>query len=141
MSADGLAVAAQHADIVGFSGLRQIAGSPPGTFTLASPAETLDRVDGVRRQAGDRSYRSDVLLQTVIIDREPEDSAAEIVAGAPELTVEQVLDTPFALFARDAASAAEELRRRQQVYGFDSFTTHQPNLEALGGVIAAYRSP
>jgi hypothetical protein len=33
-----------------------------------------------------------------------------------------------------------ELRRRQQMYGFDSVTTHQPNLEALGEVIAACRA-
>jgi len=33
-----------------------------------------------------------------------------------------------------------ELRRRQQMYGFDSVTTHQPNLEALGEVISACRA-
>jgi hypothetical protein len=36
MSASGLAVAARHADIVGFAGLRQLPGAPPGTFTVAS---------------------------------------------------------------------------------------------------------
>jgi hypothetical protein len=30
-----------------------------------------------------------------------------------------------------------QLRRRQRVYGFDSVTTRQPYLEALGEVIAA----
>lgn len=140
MSRQGLAVAARHADIVGFAGLRQVEGAPPGTFTLCSAAETAERVDQVARWAGGRSYRSDVLLQKVVIDRDPEEAAAEIVATAPGLTVEQVLDTPFALFARDAQDAAEELRRRHRLYGFDSVTTHQPNLDVLAEVMVAYRA-
>ena len=139
MSHHGLAVAARHADIVGFAGLRQVPGAPPGTFTLSSAAETAERVEEVCRQAGGRPYRSDALLQMVVIGRDPEDAAAEVAAATPGLTVEQILDTPFALFARDAPHAAEELRRRHQVYGFDGVTTHQPNMEALGEVMAAYR--
>lgn len=139
MSHQGLAVAARHADVVGFAGLRQVTGAPPGTFTVCSAAETAARVDLVRRQAGDRPYRSDVLLQEVRLGPEPEQAAAEIVASTPGLTVEQILETPFALFARDAGQAADELRRRQALYGFDSVTAHQPSMEALGEVMAAYR--
>jgi hypothetical protein len=44
----------------------------------------------VRRQAGGRPYRSDALLQWVVIGRGPADAAEEIVAGASgALTVEQ----------------------------------------------------
>ena len=140
MSRLGLAVAARHADVVAFAGLRQVRGAPPGTFTLCSAAETADRVHHVRQQAGSRPYRSDVLLQKVVIGRDPEEAAVEIVAAAPGLTVEQVLDTPFALFARDASDAAAELRRRREVYGFDGVTTHQPEMDALADVMAAYRT-
>ena len=95
----------------------------------------------MRRQAGGRPYRSDVLLQWVVTGRDPADAAAEIAAGASgAFTVEQLLDTPFALLAHDVSQAVAELRRRQQVYGFDSVTTHQPHLEALGKVIAAHRA-
>lgn len=139
MSSAGLAVAARHADIVGFSGLRREPGAPPDTFTLCSANETAERVEEVRRQAGGRPYRSDVLLQLVRVDRDPEQAAAEIVATNSDLTVEQVLDTPFVLIAGDARQGAAELRRRRERYGFDSVTTHQANLEALGEVIAAYR--
>jgi hypothetical protein len=97
-------------------------------------------VDEVRREAGGRPYRSDVLLQAVVIGKDPEASATEMAAGFPFITAEQILDTPFVLLAQDAGQAADELRRRQQVYGFDSVTTHQPSLEPLGEVIAAYRS-
>jgi probable F420-dependent oxidoreductase len=140
MSRAGLAVAARHADVVGFTGLRQVKDAPVGTFTLCSATETAERVDEVRRQAGGRRYRTDVLLQVVVIGRDPEEAAAELTARVPGLTVEQLLDSPFVLLAQDAAQAADELRRRRAVYGFDSVTTHQPNLEALGEVVAAYRA-
>lgn len=141
MSGPALSVAARHAQIVGFAGLRHVKGAPAGTFTVCSAAETATRVDEVRRQAGGRPYRSDVLLQRVVIGRDPEDAAAEIAASVGgHLTVEQLLDTPFVLLAQDVSHAVAELRRRQQVYGFDSVTTHQPNLEALGEVIAAHRA-
>ena len=135
MSRPGLGLAARYADVVAFSGLRQVTGATSGTFTLCSAAETADRVHHIRRQAGSRPYRSDVLLQKVVVGRDPEEAAAEIVAGAPGLTVEQVLDTPF---ARDASDAAAELRRRHEVYGFDGVTTHQSEMDALAGVMAAY---
>src|SRR5215472_4771132 len=59
MSAAGLSVAARHADIVGFAGLRQMPRRPPGTFTLCSAAETRPRVDHVRARAAGRPYRFD----------------------------------------------------------------------------------
>jgi alkanesulfonate monooxygenase SsuD/methylene tetrahydromethanopterin reductase-like flavin-dependent oxidoreductase (luciferase family) len=142
MSSSELSVAARHAEIVCFTGLRQVPGAPVGTFTVCSGAETVQRVDDVRRRAGGRRYRSDVLLQWVVIGQDPEHAAARIAASAPgSLTVPKLLASPVALLVRDVGHAVEELRRRQQVYGFDSVTTHQPNLEALAEIIAAYRTP
>jgi Luciferase-like monooxygenase len=42
MSTRGLAVAADHADIVSFSGLRQLKDGPPGAFTVATSDQTDD---------------------------------------------------------------------------------------------------
>ncbi len=113
MSSAGLAVAARHAD---------------------------DRVAEVRGLAGGRPYRSDVLLQQVVIGKSPAQAAAEMATAEPTLTEQQILDSPFLLHAADARQAADELRRRRQQYGFDSVTTHQLSMEALGQVIAAYRA-
>ncbi|MGH3868239.1 MAG: hypothetical protein ACRDQ4_19395 [Pseudonocardiaceae bacterium] len=56
-----------------------------------------------------------MLLQRVVIGRDPADAAAEIAAGADgQLTVEQLLDTPFVLLAQDVGQAVAELRRRQR---------------------------
>src|SRR5215469_6005489 len=139
MSARGLAVAAKHAEVIGFAGLRQVRGEPLGTLTLVSAAETAERVAQVREQAAGREYRSDVLLQHVVVGKSPAESAGEMAAEVPGVDVREILDSPFVLYAEDAAEAASELRRRHQRYGFDSVTTHQPSMEALGEVIAAYR--
>jgi probable F420-dependent oxidoreductase len=139
MSGPGLEVAARHADVIGFSGLRQIAGQAAGTFRLSSAAETADRVAEVRRLAGGRPYRSDALLQHVVVGKDPREAAAEMAAAVPRLRIEQILDSPFVLYAEDAGQAARELLRRREVYGFDCVTTHQPSMEALGQVIAACR--
>src|SRR5215472_14782481 len=139
MSRPGLAVAARYADIVGFAGLLQVPGAPLGTFRLASAAETEERVREVRGLAGDRLYRSDVLLQHVVVGKSSRTAAEEMAAAVPQLSVAEILDSPFVLYADDAEAAAAELRRRHELYGFDSVTTHQPSMEALGLVIAAYR--
>ncbi|MGI9005821.1 MAG: TIGR03621 family F420-dependent LLM class oxidoreductase [Streptosporangiaceae bacterium] len=140
MSAAGLAVAARHADIVGFSGLRQLPGQEPGTFRLSTAAETAQAVATVREQAGGRAYRSDALLQRVVIGQDPGEAAAAMAAAAPPLSPAEILDSPFMLFGRTAEEAAGELERRGQEFGFDRVTTHQSSLEALGQVIAAYRA-
>jgi hypothetical protein len=56
------------------------------------------------------------------------------------MTAEEIEASPFVLYAKTADEAAAELRRRHELYGFDSVTTHQPSMEQLGKVIAAYRS-
>jgi probable F420-dependent oxidoreductase len=140
MSDAGLRVAARHADIVGFAGLKQVEGAPAGTFTLSSAQETDERVQLVRRHAAGRGYRSDVLLQVIALGSAPADTAARIAASMATVEPQLLLDSPFALLARDAREAADTLLQRSERYGFDSFTTHQPHLEALGEVIAAHRT-
>ncbi len=107
------------------------ASTPPGTFTLCS--ETRQRVDQVRAQAAGRPYRSDVLLQAVVIGQDPDKTASQWVTEEPDLTAGQVLDSPFVLLAEDAAHAAAILRHRQDQYGFDSVTTYQPSLDPRPG--------
>ena len=139
MTTPGLRVAADHADIVSFAGLLQLPARPPGTFTIASTAETERRTTEVRELANGRPYRSDALLQAVVIGEEPEIAAARLAAAFDTVTSERLLDTPFVLLARDRAHAAELIAERRDRFGFDCYTTHQPYLDGLGEVIAAYR--
>jgi probable F420-dependent oxidoreductase len=137
MTSPGLRVAARHADIVAFSGLLQIPGASPGTFIPASGAQTRERVDEVREQAAGREHRSDALLQVIRLGSDPRAAAEELAAEWGAITAEQLLDTPFILLARDAAHAVEILAQRHEDFGFDSFMTHEPNLDALGQILAA----
>ena len=137
MTSAGLSVAARHGDIVAFAGLLPIPGASPGRFTVASSAQTQQRVREVREQAAGRDYRSDALLQVVRLEADPQAAAEKLAAEWGDISAERLLDTPFVLIARDASHAAEILAQRHEQFGFDSFTTHQPNLDALGDVIAA----
>jgi alkanesulfonate monooxygenase SsuD/methylene tetrahydromethanopterin reductase-like flavin-dependent oxidoreductase (luciferase family) len=130
MSRRGLAVAARHADIVAFAGLR----ITPAGFAMSGPEETDAAIAQVRNAAAGRPYRSDVLLQAVTVEGDPRAQAA---AWAPEMDVDALLASPYALFAPDPASARAELEHRRTRWGFDCFMTHAPHLEALGAVIAA----
>lgn len=140
MTSPGLRVAARHADIVAFSGLLQVPGAAAGTFKLASAKQTEQRVLEVREQAAGRPYRSDALLQVVVIGEDPEATAARLAAEPGPVSAEQLLDTPFVLLARDRSHAAELLAERHERYGFASFTTHEPSLDALGQIIGLDRS-
>jgi alkanesulfonate monooxygenase SsuD/methylene tetrahydromethanopterin reductase-like flavin-dependent oxidoreductase (luciferase family) len=139
MTPPGLRVAAGHADIVSFSGLVQVPGAPAGTFTVAPAAETERRVAEVRDMAAGRVYRSDALLQVMVIGEDPSVVAARLAAEFRSISAEQLLDTPFVLLARDGAHATELIAERHARFGFDSFTTHEPYLEPLGELIAGHR--
>jgi probable F420-dependent oxidoreductase len=139
MTSPGLRIAAQHADIVAFSGLLQAPGAPAGTLTFASSADTERRVAEVRKLAAGRVYRSDALLQAVVIGEAPATAAARLAPEYRTITAGQLLDTPFVVLARDASHAAELIAERQERFGFDSFMTHEFNLDALGHVISAYQ--
>lgn len=137
MTSPGLRVAARHADIVAFSGLLRIPRASPGSFMVASASQTRERVGEVREQAAGRAYRSDALLQVIRLGADPKAAAEDLAAEWGGISAEQLLDTPFVLLARDPLHAAEILAQRREEFGFDSFMTHEPNLEALGQVIAA----
>jgi hypothetical protein len=53
------------------------------------------------------------------------------------ISAEQLVDTPFILLPRDGSHAAEIFARREEDFGFGSFMTEEPNLDALGQIIVA----
>lgn len=142
MGPKGLGVAARLADIIGLAGVLQVHGEPPGTFTLASPEQTAERMTLVRAIAGDRTPVLDALLQRVVVDRDPEHAVAELAAeveatGRGPLDTDLWLRSPFALFAPTPAAGAEELIRRGQSYGISSWCTHARSGPGLAAVRAA----
>jgi probable F420-dependent oxidoreductase len=139
MSTRGLAVAAEYADIVSFSGLRQLTDGPPGAFTVATSDQTDELVGYVDRRRGGRPYEADMLLQAVQIDVDPQQAAIELANGIAGLEPERVLDSPFVLLARDAREAAAQLQRRSERWGFSSIAAFWPSIDALHAVRDAMR--
>lgn len=135
MSRAGLAVAAEHAEIVGFAGVRQAEGKPAGTLRAATAEETDELVEWVRQRASGRNYESDVLLQAVELGRDPLSAAKTFIEREGEEEDPHVLaESPCVLFAVTAAEAAAEIEQRRERWGFTSFTTFGPSMAALAQV-------
>ncbi|GAA4927059.1 TIGR03621 family F420-dependent LLM class oxidoreductase [Streptomonospora halophila] len=139
----GLALAARHADIVGFAGLTQIKGRRMGTFRVDDLDEARRRVDFVRAKAGQRAdaLEFNMLAQAVVVTDDAEKSAAELVEGYSETgldTVRKVLDCPYVLVGTAEEIAAKLVGNREEL-GFSYITTHGPFREALGRVIPVVR--
>ncbi|MFC3998824.1 TIGR03621 family F420-dependent LLM class oxidoreductase [Nocardiopsis sediminis] len=138
-----LALAARHADIIGFGGLTQLKGRRMGEFGIAGPAETRERVDFVRECAGSRAAHLEfnVLVQGVFLTGDAEKKAAEL---AEEFAVngldsaQAVLDSPYLLVGTAEEIAAEVVAARDR-YGFSYVSTHGPYRDALAEVIPLVR--
>jgi probable F420-dependent oxidoreductase len=140
----GLEVAADVADLVALGGGLQLPGAPPGTFTVASAAETDARVAAVRERRAARGLPPpafDALIQQVVVDRRAADVAADweaVTEGA--IRAADIVDSPFLLVAPSPEEAAEELLRRSERWGITSWCTHAPSGPALAEVMAVIRS-
>jgi len=133
-----LAVAARGADIVQFTGFTTPPGSSYTHFTMDGLA---DRVDHVRRAAGDRfaGIELSLLVQRAIVTGDPRGVAAELTAvQSGRLTVEQALDSPFLLIGSVDAicDRVVELRERFDVSYLTVFDGRSPGFDAVVGRLA-----
>jgi probable F420-dependent oxidoreductase len=142
-SAATLAVAARHAGVVALGGLVQVPGQPAGTFRLASAAETDERMADLgallaeHRDPAHPAPVLDALLQRVVVDRPPEETAGEIAAESEgRFSAAEVLDSPFLLIAASPDEGAAELERRRQRWGISSWMTHDWGATGLAAVRA-----
>jgi probable F420-dependent oxidoreductase len=138
----GLKAAARHADIIGFNGLTQVRGATMGTFQVADPEETLQRVEFVAEQAGERAagMEFNALIQRVLITDDAEKTAAELAeqrTGGLD-TARKVLDCPFVLIGT-AEEIAEEIIAARERYGFSYLVTHGLFADALAEVMPLVR--
>jgi probable F420-dependent oxidoreductase len=137
-NSDGvLTLAARHAEIVGFAGLRQAPGKPPGTFKL-DDAEAMDeRVAFFRAHAGDRDPELNMLVQRVVIAENRREAAAVWQAettGQDDLDIDRLLETPQLLFGT-VDEIVQQLKERRERYGFSYITVFEPMLETFAPVV------
>jgi probable F420-dependent oxidoreductase len=140
MSRRGLAVAAECADVIAFGAVRHKPGHPPGTLTAATAEETDELVAAVRRQAGTRPFESDVLLQRVVLGKDPLAAAKALVDDEGETDDPMILaESPCLLLARTASEAAAEIERRRERWAFTSVTTFASSSETLAAIARELR--
>lgn len=132
-----LRLAAERADIVGYGGVLQAPGQPPGTFRLATAAEMDERVAFFRRHAGTRadSIESNILVQHVEVTGDRRGAAERSLAEyGGELTVDELLEVPVLLLGT-AREIADQVRERRDRFGFSYICVHESYMEQLAPVV------
>lgn len=137
-NSDGvLGIAAEHAQIAGFAGLRQIPGKPPGTFKLDNADALEERVNFFRDRAGGREVEHNMLNQQVRVtdDRRATAQALyEETKGLIARDVDELLDAPQLLYGT-VDEIIDQLIARRERYGFSYVTIFEPDLEAFAPVV------
>ncbi|HWD01839.1 MAG TPA: TIGR03621 family F420-dependent LLM class oxidoreductase [Amycolatopsis sp.] len=139
-NSDGvLALAAAEADVVGFAGLRQAAGKPPGTFVLDPPRVVDERVAYFRKLAGQRDVEYNLLVQRVVVttDRRAEAEKWRALTD-PEPGVDELLEAPQLLFGT-VDEIAEQLVNRRERWGFSYITVFGSMMDEFAPVVARLR--
>ncbi|GAB2973008.1 TIGR03621 family F420-dependent LLM class oxidoreductase [Amycolatopsis acidiphila] len=135
-NSDGvLSLAARQADIIGFAGLKQAPGEPPGTFDLATADELAERVAFVRGQA-ERELEFNMLIQKVVAQEDPR---AELDSWLPGYGADDLLAAPQ-IFAGPVEHIAEQVQRRRERFGFTYYTVFEPAMEDFAPVMDLVRS-
>ena len=132
-----LRLAAEEADIVGLTGLTSGTGRTHTDLSHFTWAGLADRIDHVRRHAGDRfaGLELSVLVQLVQVTDDRRAAAEAFAQG--QVDPEPLLDSPFVLVGT-AAHLADQLDRLREV-GVGYVTTFEAGAEALAAGVAARR--
>jgi probable F420-dependent oxidoreductase len=111
-----LELAAREADIVGLSGITFTQGGVGRDFSGFSAAGVDERVRRVREAAGPRRERLELsaLVQRVIVTADRRAAAAELAVRWSELSVDDVLESPFVLLGSVDEIIAQLVDRRRR---------------------------
>lgn len=132
-----LSVAAQEADIVGLTGLGFPKGGAEVDVSGFKAASVDERVAWVRAEAGARfsELELNALVQRVVVTDDARGVAAELAERWPNVSVDDILETPYLLIGTvDEMVAALQARRER--WGISYIVTHEPFLNALAPVVA-----
>jgi probable F420-dependent oxidoreductase len=132
-----LRVAAQHADIVGFTGIAFRAGGTAPDVADFRAAIVDERVRLVREAAAARFERLELnaLVQRVIVTDDRRKTADELTTRWPQLGGAELLASPYVLIGT-VDEMVEDLRARRERWGISYYMTHEPFMEALAPVVA-----
>ncbi|KAA9157096.1 TIGR03621 family F420-dependent LLM class oxidoreductase [Amycolatopsis acidicola] len=131
-----LSLAAEQADTIGFAGLKQAPGRPPGSFHLAGVDELAERVGFVRERGVDPEFN--LLVQRVVVAENPRPELQDWLSRIPDApqTVDDLLATPQVL-AGTVPQIVDTLLERRERFGFSYVTVFEPFLEDFAPVARA----
>jgi probable F420-dependent oxidoreductase len=131
-----LTPAAREADIVGFSGLTFRDGGALPPDCSAWRVHAVDaRVRLVRESAGERfaGLELNALVQRVVVTDNRRRVAEELTNRWPQLTADEILETPYVLIGTED-EIVTNLETRRQRWGFSSYFVHEPYLDAFAPI-------
>jgi probable F420-dependent oxidoreductase len=134
-----LTLAAQEADIVGFSGLtfRQGGAAPPD-LSAWRVTGVDERIQRVREAAGDARFAQlelNALVQLVVVTDDRRQTAEELAGRWPQLTPEEILQSPYVLIGT-VDQMVEQLRAHRDRWGISYYVVHEPYLDEFAPVVA-----
>ncbi|HEV8472433.1 MAG TPA: TIGR03621 family F420-dependent LLM class oxidoreductase [Methylomirabilota bacterium] len=132
-----LALAARQADIVGLTGIAFRRGGTAPDVSGWRAARVDKQVRLVREAAGERfdALELNALIQRVVVTDDRRRAAQELAQRWTQLSVEDVLTTPFLLIGT-VEQMAEDLCARRERWGLSYHLVHEEALEALAPVVA-----
>ncbi|MFF4043498.1 LLM class F420-dependent oxidoreductase [Streptomyces sp. NPDC001816] len=135
-----LRLAAEHADVVGFTGARLVPGTTTGKLEPVDAEAVDERVARYRELAAGRAEPAELnlLLQLVAVTDDPEPVLKPLLERQPGLTLERALALPIVL-AGPLEEVVARVRTQRERFGFSYLTVLEPYMEAFAPVIARLR--
>src|SRR5262245_2013636 len=132
-----LALAAKEADIVNLTGITFTRGGTAPDMSGWRAAAIDERVRIVRDAAGERFDRLvlSAQVQRVIVTDRRRAAAAELQQSWKQLSVDEILEAPYALIG-SIDEMVESLHARRERWGLSYFVTFEQFLETLAPVVA-----
>jgi probable F420-dependent oxidoreductase len=133
-----LELAGREADIVSFLGFSHRRGGRAFDMGAFGADGTDERIRVMREAAGSRfgDLELNAVVQQVIVTDDPRSVAAELAKDA-ELSVDEVLDSPYLLFG-SVDAIADGLRARHERHGFTYWVVPESVMDAFAPVIARF---
>ncbi|MFE1885468.1 LLM class F420-dependent oxidoreductase [Streptomyces diastatochromogenes] len=135
-----LRLAAERADIVGFTGARLVPGSTTGKLEPVDAEGVDERVARYRELAAGRAEPAELnlLLQLVAVTDDPEPVLKPLLERQPQLTLDRALALPVVL-AGPLEEVVARVRAQRERFGVSYLTVLEPHMEAFAPVMARLR--
>jgi probable F420-dependent oxidoreductase len=134
-----LTLAAKQANIVGLSGITfRNGGASAPDVSAWRPSAVDERLRLVHDAAGQKRFARlelNALVQRVVVTEDRYAAAEELARRWPELTPDDILQTPY-LLVGTLDQLVEDLQVRRQRWGISHYVVHEPYLDDFAPVVA-----